>query len=212
MRALPGVEHAAATCCVPLEGGFGLPFRIAGRALEDGPFHGGGGWTTVSDGFFEVFRIPTRRGRVFTDRDGNGAPPVVVINQTMADRYWPEADPLAGRLVIGRGVMQQFADEPERQIVGVVADVRDGKLDAEPQPRMIVLQGLRLIAAGVAIGAAAAAGLTRLIASFLFGVEASDPATFLAVPIVLTAVALAAVAVPAHRASRIDPVLALRGE
>ena len=77
---------------------------------------------------------------------------------------------------------------------------------------MIVLQGLRLVAAGVVIGAAAALGLTRLIASFLFGVEASDPATFLAVPIVLTAVALAAVAVPARRASRIDPVLALRGE
>ena len=234
---------------------------------------------------------------------------MVVINQTMADRYWPEGDPLAGRLVIGRGVMQQFADEPERQIVGVVADVRDGGLDAEPQPRMyvpqaqlpdavsalsleiapmgwivrtrtspralsaaiqeelrlatglpvsdvrtmdevvsrstarqrfntllmtvfgaaalllaaigvyglmaysveqrtreigvrlalgaetgrvwwmIVLQGLRLVAAGVVIGAAAASGLTRLIASFLFGVEASDPATFLAVPIVLTAVA-----------------------
>ena len=332
VRALPGVEHAAATCCVPLEGGFGLPFIISGRPLDDGPFHGGGGWTTVSDGFFEVFRIPTRRGRVFTDRDGSGTPPVVVINETLADRYWPEGDPLAGRLVIGRGVMQQFADEPERQIVGVVADVRDGGLNAVPQPRMyvpqaqlpdavsalsleiapmgwivrartspralsaaiqeelrlatglpvsdvrtmdevvsrstarqrfntllmtvfgaaalllaaigvygqmaysveqrtreigvrlalgaetgrvwwmIVLQGLRLVAAGVVIGVAAAWGLTRLIASFLFGVEASDPATFLAVPIVLTAVALAAVAVPARRACRIDPVLALRGE
>ena len=330
LRAVPGVEHAAATCCVPLEGGFGLLFIISGRPLEDGPFHGGGGWVTVSDGYFEVFRIPLRRGRVFTDRDVGGTPPVVVINETMAERYWPDGDPLTGRLVIGRGVMQQFADEPERQIVGVVADVRDAGLDTDPQPRMyvpqaqlpdavsalaleiapmgwtvrtrtgpgalgrqiqeelrlatglpvsdvrtmaevvsrstarqrfnmllmtmfgaaalllaaigvyglmaysveqrtqeigvrlalgaetahvwrmVVLQGMRLVAAGVVIGVASATGLTRLLASFLFGVETSDPATFVTVPVVLAAVALAAVAVPARRASRVDPLLALR--
>ena len=137
VRALPGVEHAGATCCVPLEGGFGLPFVVVGRPLDDGPFHGGGGWTTVSDGFFEVFRIPVRRGRVFTERDGSGAPPVVVINEAMARQFWPEGDPLADRILIGRGgVSQEFAAEPERQIIGVVADVRDGQLNADPQPRM----------------------------------------------------------------------------
>ena len=78
--------------------------------------------------------------------------------------------------------------------------------------RMIALQGLRLVAVGVAVGVAAAAGLTRLLASFLFGVEASDPATFVGVPLVLAAVALAAVAVPARRAKQVDPVLALRGD
>lgn len=330
VRTVPGVEHAAATCCVPLQGGFGLPFIISGRPLEDGPFHGGGGWVTVSDGFFEVFRIPIRRGRVFTDRDAGGTPPVVVINETMADRYWPDGDPLTGRLVIGRGVMQQFADEPERQIIGVVADVRDAGLDADPQPRMyvpqaqlpdavsalsleiaplgwivrtrtspgalsgaiqeelrlatglpvsdpltmdevvsrstarqrfnmllmtvfgaaalllaaigvyglmaysveqrtqeigvrlalgaeaghvwrmVVAQGMRLVAAGVVIGVASASGLTRLLASFLFGIEASDPATFVTVAAVLAAVALGAVALPARRAGLVDPVLALR--
>ncbi len=332
VRALPGVEHAAATCCVPLTGGFGLPFVIAGRPLDDGPFHGGGGWTTVSDGFFEVFRIPTLRGRVFTDRDGSGAPPVVVINETMANQYWPDGDPLAGRIVIGRGVMRQFADEPERQIIGVVADVRDAALNADPQSRMYVpqaqlpdgvsalsleiapmgwtvrtrtspgglsaaiqaelrlatglpvsdvrtmdevvsrstarqrfnmllmtifgaaalalaaigvygltaysveqrtqeigvrlalgaetaqvwrmvsFQGMRLVAVGVVVGLLSASGLTRVIAGFLFGVEALDPATFVAVPVTLAAVALCAVAVPARRASRVDPVLALRRE
>ena len=78
--------------------------------------------------------------------------------------------------------------------------------------RMVVLQGMGLVAAGVVIGLDSASGLTRLIASFLFGVEASDPITFVAVPLVLTTVALAAVALPARRASRVDPVLALRGE
>ncbi len=47
LQALPGVEIASATCCVPLEGGYGLPFTIVGRPLQDGPFHGGGAWLTV---------------------------------------------------------------------------------------------------------------------------------------------------------------------
>ena len=332
VRALPGVEHAAATCCVPLEGGFGLPFIIAGRPLDDGPFHGGGGWTTVTDGFFEVFRIPTRRGRVFTERDNSAGPPVVVINETMARQFWPDGDPLADRITIGRGVMQEFADEPERQIIGVVADIRDAGLNNDPQPRMyvpqgqltdganalnleiaamgwiartqmspqqlsqaiqdelqlvsglpvsdvrtmdevvsrstsrqrfnmwlmtvfgatalllaaiglyglmaysveqrtqeigvrlalgaetgqvrkmVVWQGMRLVAVGVVIGLASALGLTRFVASFLFGVEAWDPAAFIGVPVVLTAVAIVAVMVPARRASRVNPNVALRYE
>ena len=70
---------------------------------------------------------------------------------------------------------------------------------------------MRLVAAGVFVWVASAPGLTRLIASFLFGVAAADPVTYVAVPLLLAAVALGAVAVPARRASRIDPVLALRG-
>ena len=332
VRALPGVEHAAATCCVPLQGGFGLPFIIAGRPLDDGPFHGGGGWTTLSDGYFEVFKIPVRRGRVFTARDDGGAPPVVVINEAMASQFWPDDDPLDDRITIGRGVMEQFANEPERQIIGVVANIRDGGINQDPRPmmyvpqgqltdganalnleiapmgwivrtqtspqalseviqeelqlasglpvsdvrtmdevvsrstsrqrfnmllmtvfggsalllaaigiyglmaysveqrtqeigirlalgaetgqvrKMVVFQGMRLVVAGVVIGLASASGLTRYIASFLFEVEAWDPTAFIAVPVVLTAVALIAVMVPARRASRVDPMLALRND
>ena len=63
LRAIPGVENASATCCVPLQGGYGLPFQIVGRPLaadSQGPFHGGGGWMTVSPGYFEVFKIPVQ--------------------------------------------------------------------------------------------------------------------------------------------------------
>jgi ABC-type antimicrobial peptide transport system permease subunit len=73
-------------------------------------------------------------------------------------------------------------------------------------------QGMRLTLMGVAVGLGAAFGLTRFIASFLFGVKSLDPAVFVCVPIVLAGVALFAVWMPATRASRLDPVRALREE
>ena len=141
LRSLPGVQSAAATCCVPLQGGYGLPFRIVGRPTAKGNFHGGGGWITISSGYFDVFKIPVKRGRAFSDRDDGSAPPVVIINETMARQYWVKGDdPLNSRLVIGRGIMREFKDEPDRQIVGIVGDVRDGGLNNDPDPRMYVPQ------------------------------------------------------------------------
>ena len=332
LRSLPGVVEASATCCVPLEGGYGLPFFVVGRPLTDGPFHGGGGWMTVSPGYFEVFKIPVRRGRLFNERDDRRGPPVVIINEAMARQFWPKADPLTDRLVIGRGVMREFADEPERQVVGIVGDTRDGGLNSDPQPmmfipqaqvpdaanalnvrltpiawvvrtrtppaglstaiqeqlrqatglpvadvrsmddvvslstsrqrfnmwlmtvfgssalllaaigiyglmaysveqrrqeigirmalgaqaaqvkKMVVFQGMRLVAIGVVAGVAAALALARLITAFLYGVTVRDPLVFVGVPVLLTAVALLAVWLPARRASRIEATIALRYE
>jgi predicted permease len=95
---------------------------------------------TVSPGYFEAFRIPVKRGRLFTERDDAGGPPAVIINEAMARQYWPTSDPLADRLAIGRGVMREFAADPERQIIGVVGDIRDQGLNANPQPSMFIPQ------------------------------------------------------------------------
>ncbi len=333
LRALPGVINASATCCVPLEGGYGLGFLISGRPLEGSATrHGGGGWVTVSPGYFEVFKIPIKQGRSFNDRDTSESPAVVVINETMARQFWPKGNPLDDRLVIGRGGMPEFAQERERQIVGIVGDVRDGGLNSDPFPtmyipqaqvpdaanalnvrltpiawvvrtqgnpyslsapiqeqlrqasglpvsdlrtmnevisrstsrerfnmwlmtvfgcsalllaaigiyglmaysveqrtqeigirlalgaqvgqvkKMVVFQGMRLAIAGLAVGLAASFGLARLIATFLFGVQAWDPTVFTVAPAILGAVAFLAVWLPARRASQVDPIIALRYE
>ena len=67
LEALPEVEAAAASCCVPLQGGFGLGFIIEGRPLE-GPAHGGGSFTPISANYFNVFKIPVLRGRTLPSR------------------------------------------------------------------------------------------------------------------------------------------------
>ena len=126
IRQIPGVVAATLTCCVPLQGGYGLPMNIVGRANE-GPFTGGGGFHLSVPGFFDTFNMPVVRGRAFNDSDSGSAPPVVIVNQAFVDQYWPDGgDPLAERILIGGGAanMKELAEEPVRQIVGVVGNAR----------------------------------------------------------------------------------------
>jgi len=333
LNAIPGVEISAFTCCLPLEGGYGLPFNIIGRPpAPKSPWTGSAGWMSASPGYFAVFHIPILRGRDVTEQDTGSSPGVVLINQTFGKKFFPKENPVGQQLLIGKGIGPQFT-EPARQIVGVVGDIRDGGLNNDPRPLMIVpssqvtdgmtalnsnigpmvwlvrthgdphpyisavtdqlrqssggfpvarvrpmtqvvgnstaredfnmllltifgasalilaaigiyglmaysvqqrtqemgirmalgadrsrirslvvWHGMRLAIVGVVIGIGAAFGLTRFIASLLFGVKTWDPAVFVTVPIVLSLVALLAVWMPATRASRLDPQQALRIE
>jgi putative ABC transport system permease protein len=341
IRTVPGVVAAGATCCVPLQNGFALRFTVAGWPAARGPMTAA--WVSASPGFFDVYKIPLKRGRVFDDRDNAKSPPVALISETMVKLFWKDSgagngapflndDPLQDRIVIGRGPMKEFQDEPERQIVGIVGEVHSGGLRNPPAPtvyiphgqvtdaataldlqiapmawvvrtqgephalasaiqeqlrqssglpvsgiqsmdevvsqstsplrftmllmtvfgscavllaaigiyglmaytvqqrtqeigirialgagadqvkNVVVFQGMRLALAGVAIGLASAFSLARFIARWLFQIQPHDPLVFIIVPLVLSAVALCAVWFPASRASRIDPIEALRYE
>jgi predicted permease len=338
MRAVPSVAAAAAACCMPLETVWQLPFVVAGRPASgltragNVAFTGFAGWTFVTPGYFDVLRVPILRGRDFSDRDTADAPGVAIINEEMARRFWPGGDPLNDRLVVGKGMRPEYDQEPLRQIVGIVGNVRDTALARPPRPAMyvpmaqepdgvtalnvrllpivwmartaaaplaaaapiadavqrvsglpatrvrsmeqiveestarsrfdmwlmtafaacallvaalgvygvlayavqrrtaeigirialgadrrrirsmVLLQGMSVALAGVLAGGGASLALARLLAGFLFGVAPRDPAVFVSVPALLTLVAAIAAWIPARRATRIDPIAALRTE
>lgn len=106
------------------------------------------------------------------------------------------------------GVMS-FSVEQRTHEIGIRAALGANRVDTL---RIVLLQALRMSLAGVSVGIVASFGLTRLLHSQLFGVTSSDPLTFAIVPIILLAVAVAAASVPALRATRIDPLTALRHE
>ena len=332
INAVPGVTATAAACCLPLQGGFGLPFNIVGRANGNNPNTGGAGYFPVSWSYFDVFKVPVARGRSFTEQDNGSAPGVVIINQAMVREFWPKGDPLNDRLEIGAGMGPVFVEQP-RQVIGVVGDTRDGGLNQDPGPtmyipvaqmpdkvtelnsriaplwwivrtrmephllttavtsaireatgglpvahirsmdeivvlttsrerfnmlllttfgasallmaaigiyglmaysvqqrtqelgvrmalgaqasnirNMVIRQGMLLAGIGLVIGIGGAFWLTKFLTGFLFGVKQWDPMAFILTPIFLCAVALVAVWVPARKATRVDPISALRFE
>jgi putative ABC transport system permease protein len=112
------------------------PFTVDGRPLNS-PSHGFGHWRNIAPAYFDVLKIPILRGRYFTDRDNANAAGVVILNQAMARQYWKGEDPLNQRIVIAPAIGPEF-DEPPRQIVGIVGDIREDALDQNPRPTMYV--------------------------------------------------------------------------
>jgi predicted permease len=134
LRAIPGVIAASTTCCVPFETVWQLPFTIAKGESRPSMV----GWTFVSPGYFEALRIPLIRGRDFTDQDDQASPGVVIINEAMARRYWPDGDPLQDSILIGRGVRPDYENDPVRRVIAIVGNVRDTGLNRVPRPAMYV--------------------------------------------------------------------------
>jgi predicted permease len=316
VRAMPGVESATSERYVPL--------WFTGRSYT---FIQVEGYTpgpnedmridlnVVGSDYFHTMQIPIVAGRDFAEQDRSGAPKVLIVNQTMAKRFWPGQDPtghavrLWGEWRTVAGVAhdikyhrvneepEPFMYMPELQtedtdanilvrsqlpasaVIGVVHDVAQS-LDSKVQPiesddlagllrasmfanrtaaaiasllgglgvflaalgiygllsytvsqrfreigvrialgaqtrdvlRLVVGAGFKLAAIGAAAGAAVALAITHGMSSLLFGVSATDPPTFLAVTALVTLAAALAAYIPARRATRVDPMIALRYE
>jgi putative ABC transport system permease protein len=129
LRQVPGVHAAAASSILPFEGGgTANEVTIEGRPAEPDGALASSDWRMVTPGFFRMIGVPLRSGRDFTPADSNeGAPPVVIVSETMVRRYWPGVDPIGRRLRPGRSQVWQT-------VVGVAADVHHLSLDADPNP------------------------------------------------------------------------------
>ncbi|HET9399601.1 MAG TPA: ADOP family duplicated permease [Candidatus Acidoferrales bacterium] len=133
IESLPGVASVAAASTLPLVASVPIPFRIFEHNILGGHFDGAATWRSVSPQSFDVFQIQLLRGRMFTSDDDALHAPVVLINRAMMSRYWQQlgANPIGDYLGIGDGLEPRPGDPP-RQIIGVVAEVRDAGLDREP--------------------------------------------------------------------------------
>jgi putative ABC transport system permease protein len=318
LAALPGVQAVGVASTLPLSDDWQIGFRPE-ESAENAVYTAHGSW--VSNDYFRAIGIPLLQGRTFTDDDRADTTPVIVVNEAMARRFWPDQQVIGKRLRWGGWNRNGWL-----QIVGVVGDVKLSSLEAEDQPtiymptfqiprlrrnavfivrasgdpanllatvrheinavdadlpvydlrtmnqviagsvaqrrfamlllvvfaaaalllaavglygvtayavtqrtqeigirmamgarprdiaKLVVGQSLMLTLIGVAVGLAAAFALTRLMASLLFGISAIDPLTFTLIPLLLVAVALAACYLPARRALKVDPMIALRDE
>jgi len=146
----------------------------------------------VSPGYFHTMQIQLVEGRDFSEADDERGAGVALLLAT-AGLY----------AVLSYSVMQRTHEIGIRMALGA----NMGEL-----LRMIIQQGLKLASTGIALGLLASLALTRLMSSLLFGVGASDPLTIAGVAALLAAVALLASCIPAWRATRVDPMVALRRE
>ena len=136
LTAVPGVESSAATFSAPYASRMGLPFTYVSKNSN---VTDGGEWMAVSPGYFGVLKIPILRGRDLNSglTSTAEAPAVVLINETMAKRFWAGQNPVGQQILIGKGLGPKFNDRP-RQIIGIVGDTRDDDLSDRPRPTMII--------------------------------------------------------------------------
>jgi putative ABC transport system permease protein len=141
IEALPGVRAAAATVTVPVDSiGLDLPINIEGRPPAKGDLYNGDEfWRFGSPHYFSALGVPLLKGRVFDLRDTGNSARVMIVNQAFAAKYWPKGDPIGQRITIGKGLGPQF-EEPAREIVGIIGNIRENGLKNGDEPVMYVPQ------------------------------------------------------------------------
>ena len=198
------------------------------------------GYSYILPNYFETLGIPIVEGRTFTKQEADTEAPVIVISEATARRFWPGQDPIGKRLVIGSvngpapypGETAPFS--PSSVVIGVVRDVHSlflGKVDESylylplSQTRhwtSMLLVRTQDTASNLLPTFASAvrrvdpnwfsAAIARLISAILFGLDPADAISFAGVSLLLIAVAMFADWLPARRAMRVDPMVALRYE
>jgi len=137
LKSVPGVVSVAGAGTPPLSGALNMGFLILGLPAPPPDANGQPSQTAdyiaITPDYFATLRSPIVQGREFNDRDTAGAPYVVVINQTMAKRYWPNESP------IGKQIRLDYVpDEPLREIVGVATDMRMNRQQRQLRPTIYV--------------------------------------------------------------------------
>jgi putative ABC transport system permease protein len=128
LAAVPGVQSAGGVNGLPLTGlGVGSFFAVDGRPAPTSEQRPMGILRSVTPGYFRTMGIPLVAGRLFTDADAKSAVPVILVNQTLARRFWPQSNPLGARLVLDTG-------SRTAQVAGVVGDVKPDRVEGEDWP------------------------------------------------------------------------------
>jgi predicted permease len=179
ISALPGVKDVALGSVIPLRAaGFVLEVRAEGRAMAPNEPMPRAENRTASPEYFRTAGIPILKGKEFSSTDRAGSPLVVILNKTLADRLFPNQDPI-GRRVAWTGEVLKFipVSGDWRTVIGVVGDTRDGGLDAEPLPVMFQPFAQEVVfAGGLVIRAASdAATITPAATRVIRGIAPQDP-------------------------------------
>jgi putative ABC transport system permease protein len=133
LETIPGVQSVGATTTLPLSGGsMNFGFSVAGEVAKVSAEKTHAQYRAISPDYFRTMSIPVLQGRGFTDRDESNAPSVVMINETMARRVFPNGDAL------GKHLMITYGKPTPIEIVGIVGDVKHLRLNEEAKPEMYV--------------------------------------------------------------------------